>query len=224
MIPPSEALRPHVHRITDPVDGGVVSVTTVDALGSLDGLKSHVAVEHNDDDVYLREVLAVAQQMVGDYTRWPMHTGVMMVEARWWWPLPPVRREGTRVYWYDQQLRRPLLIPGPVSAMADVIITGDVTVYTVDPSARLPNDGVLYLSPDFISTFDDSGTGELVITYPMSWSSIYPDAPSWPVTVVHTIYRVAATLYLYREATMPGDRPLHRIMQAALGPYLPVLL
>lgn len=199
-------------RITT-AGGGVVQSDTTDGIGTLVGLKAQTAVEHSEDDGYLTGLLRTAQQMVGSYTRWPMRTGTLMAEARF----------------SDLSTTDLVCLPGPVVAESlahlqlyyqGAVIGPAVAVDGLIAEDRLPHDSVIYMPDMLIGYWAD----ELRITYPVSWASHYSGDEPWPSELATTIYRVAATLYLYREATTLGDRPVHRIMQASLGPYLPVVL
>ena len=213
-------------RIIQPINGGVIDSATVDGIGTLEGLKRQVAVEHSEDDSLLTQHLLTAQQMVGSYTRWPMRTGQLTAELSM---LPSID-----VRLPDPMMRVPvegfLRLPGPVQSGERASISyrhdGDwsTAVSSIDLLSgvdRLPHDGYLDLGQELR---DIDCVDGLRIQYPISWSSRYGGLEPWPTEVATTIYRVAATLYLYREATTLGDRPLHRIMQASLGPYLPVIL
>ena len=223
-------------RIIQPVNGGVIDSTTLDAIGNLEGLKRQVAVEHSEDDSLLTQYLLTAQQMVGSYIRWPMRTGQLMAELSLVQPVEGVLSDPLLYYagMYGPRSCVPtmgfLRLPGPIQSgeRASISYRLDGTWSTAVPSIevlsgmdRLPHDGSLDLGQELRGVDCIEG---LRITYPISWSSRYSGMEPWPTEVATTIYRVAATLYLYREATTLGDRPLHRIMQASLGPYLPVTL
>ena len=207
-----------------PAMAGVPMDGATGLIGTIAELKSHLAVDHNEDDTYLSALLLSSLRAVGDYTQWPMTTGTYAVTARWPW------RRLSRTPSYP---RRRLLLPGPVDASGAVtaytvsgatLVAGDALAVRVQVSPRWPHDAWIELPEDF--NYDDSGNrGELLLRYQAGWGAIYTDADApWPRELAHTIYRVAATLYLYREATMAGDYPLRRVMQSTLGPYLPVYL
>lgn len=213
----------------------------VTVIGTLDGLKLHTAVEHDEDDGLLGTFLSTARQMVGDYTRWPMTVGPLSIDVRYPWPLPYLespsrfrhrsyRYSSYRYSSYGSTPHRPrLFLPGPCAATPTTLLAceyhggqfdpGEAVGTEIQLSDRLPHAAWTELPADWDY---ETEIDELAIRYPLDWTTPYPTAPNWPPEVETTIYRVAATLYLYREATMPGDRPLHRIMQATLGPYLPV--
>lgn len=214
-------VHPHSLRVTSPVDGGQVGIGSSSAIGTLAELKAHTNVEHDEDDEYLGRLLATAQREIGGYTRWPMVTSALITEARW--PVPRVSGSytGTRLH-----------LPGPVNIRATVrlrqyqdgrLVDGP-TLSMPRRSDRVPHDAIVDISDAELSDYDDGGFGELIVQYTRSWSSIYTGTPAWPPEVAHGIYRVAATLYLYRESTVMGDRPSHQTMRALFGPYLPVVL
>ena len=218
MLPPPDAIRPLWRAFVDPPKGAIVTAGATDLVGSIAELKRHVAIEHDEDDTYLATLPGAALDVVGNYTRWPMRTTSQTVEARYPWPL----RRGRH--------RRRLLLPGPASTRSNILtceihggqlVPGDILPKTdLRRLSRLPHDAVLPLADEF--EYDDEGRGELLVRYGVSWSDVYSGASPWPMVLAHTIYRVAATLYLYREATVQGDRPVRRIMESTLGPYLPV--
>ena len=130
--------------------------------------------------------------------------------------------------WYRPAPAR-LVLPGPCAATPVNLLACEYHGGQFDPgsaigvlvhrSPRLPHAAWIELPEDWDY---DTEIHELAIQYPLSWAAIYSGDVPWPADVELCLYRVAATMYLYREATMSGDRPLHRIMQATLGPYLPV--
>lgn len=226
MLPPADAIRPLWWRYRSSTPD--ILDSTTDGIGTLTGFKSHANIEHDEDDAYLTTLLRSAQRMVGDYTRWPMRTGEFSIDVRYPWPLP------FRGYDSRRRYRSPpgrLLLPGPSAATPVNVLACEYHGGQFDPgsaigvlvhrSPRLPHDAWLELPEDWDY---DTEIDELAIQYPISWSAVYTGDVPWPEDVALCIYRVAATMYLYREATMLEDRPLHRIMQASLGPYLPVPL
>ena len=223
MLPPPDAIRPTWARFnTQP------GFDAADSIGTLAVLKHHVNVEHTEDDDYLTGLLITARQLVGDYTRWPMITGSLRRTARWTWTETYYETYTTRYY-------PRLILPGPVDDAATIrtceyhggqLIAGDTLSSIPDRFPRLPHDAVLTLPDDFVWDRGDQlrPPFELIIQYGTGWGSIYSGDTPWPRLVAHTIYRVAATLYLYREATMLGDGPIRRIMESALGPATEVVL
>lgn len=197
-----------------------------DGIGDLDGLKQHANIEHTEDDDYLGTLLASARRMVGDVTGWPMRTGRNTIKAVYYDVLPGICI---------------VRLPGPYRAVSESMVVefdrkvslrgiqarGTRVRGDFEPDTELPYDGLYLRGPPLNR---GSETVDLQIEYTQSWSDIQdPEGPNatgikWPHEVALTIYRVAATMYLYREATVLGDRPLHRIIQASLGSYLPVEL
>ena len=161
-----------------------------DSIGSLEGLKRQAIVEHADDDVLLTELFLNAAQLVGNITQWPMRTGDHQVTATWFRPTPGMR----------------LRLPGPVKA--DTVQLNGIS-RTPDYDVRLPHDAYL--------TMAEGPSGTQQVTYTRSWASWYP-LPGWPEAVATAIYRVAATLYQYREATPLGEGPIRKILSSTLGP------
>ena len=162
-----------------------------------------------------------------------MRTTNHVVEARWAWPLPVTPGRVDRRAYPGHHRRRSLLLPGPVNTLAmvrtreyqnDVLVDGiDLTGAQRYP--RMPHDATLVVPDEVSCEYDDGGYGEFIIRYTVSWESVYTGSGDrWPAELAHVIYRAASTLYLYREATVMGDRPTHRVIQATLGSYLPVTL
>ena len=173
------------------------SARTADLIGRLPELRDHISLDHTDDDNLLRRLLASATQKVGDYTGWPMRTG----------------RHHVRAYWSHTPVGRRVLLPGPVIP-STIRVDGQFVDSVV--AARLPHDALIELPEDL----DSRG---LFIDYDRAWNLYYTD-PDYPEAITTAIYRIAATLYLYREATVQGDRPIRRILDTTFGKNLPVLL
>lgn len=223
MLPHPDAVRPLSIQYDDS-QRVVVHSGADDLIGTVAELKHHASVEHSLDDDYLGRLLGTARRMVGDYTRWPMRWDTLSVAAVWPWRAHGLRRliRGTG----ERPCR--LLLPGPVDPAANVWacryhggeLDPDTQLTDIAYLPRLPHDAVVTLPDDFEVDTDD---GQLHVAYTVSWSSIYAE-DLWPADVAHTLYRVASTLYLYREATVMGDQPLKRIMASTLGPYVPVVV
>ncbi len=235
MLPPPYAWRPTASWIRpDDADGQTLpSAGASDLIGTLDELKRHVVVEHAESDDYLSTLHLSALQMVGDYTRWPMRTSGFLAEC--WFPWPRYGR------WLQGRYQRPsdrpaLVLPGPVDVSGDVLTRAysdgaydsgtAITGITLHRSTRLPHDAWFELPADFEYDSEDE---RLNLRYSVSWQSIYqPDSNAnplpnpWPAELAHTVYRVAATWYLYRESTMAMDKPVRAVVQATLGAYMPV--
>ena len=102
-----------------------------------------------------------------------------------------------------------LRLPGPVKL--DTVLVGS-NPRLLD---RLPHDATVELNSRPVLPYG--------VRYTRSWSGLYSTV-AWPSLLSLAVYRVAATAYLYREATIPGDAPVDRILQSTLGPFLPVVL
>lgn len=163
-----------------------------DSIGSVEGLKRQAVVDFADDDVLLKTLFVNAAQLVGSLTEWPMRTSDHGVTA---------------TYYAARPAGRKLRIPGPVKR-GSVIMNG--VPVSVEHDHRLPHDAFIAPSQDLIGC-------DINVEYVRSWSSWYP-MPGWPESVATAIYRVAATLYAYREATPLGDGPVRRILSSVLGP------
>ena len=219
-VPPRSAIRPSRAAYRVP-DSAVVDAAATDLIGTLPELKRHIVVEHAEDDDYLTSLHHSALQAVGDYTRWPMRTGRLTVECQWPWPLPGYRAS------VSARNRPVIVLPGPVDTGSPPLACeyhggqldpGTAIGVTVRRSPRLPHDGWIELPEGFSYDSDD---GRLNVRYDQNWSAIYTGAIAWPPELAHTVYRVAASWYLYREGTVQMERPVRSLMEATLGPYIP---
>ena len=156
-------------------------------LGTLDGLKQHLSVGHGEDDDLLTGLLDTARGYVGDYARL----------------LTTVSASGATAIWHEVDYTRRLRIPGPVVQGTLMGLEG-VSVW-IDPA--FPHDG--YVVPP-------EGHEERVeLQYTRAWTPYYGE--TGPRRLITTIYRVAGALYLYREATMAGDKAIQQLIEGALG-------
>lgn len=156
-------------------------------LGTLSGIKDHLSVEHAEDDDLLMGLLDTARGYVADYARM----------------LTVVSTSGVQTIWFDPDYTRRLRLPGPVVPNS---ITGLAGIQSwVEP--QFPHDGYVVLPENYADRVE--------LGYQRSWRPFYGDAG--PRRLITTIYRVAGALYLYREATMAGDRAIQQLVEGALG-------
>ena len=156
-------------------------------LGTLAGVKSHLSVDHSEDDELLMNLLDTARGYVQDYARL----------------LTVTSASGASAVWVDPDYTRRLRLPGPVVASGIEGLDGLQTWV----SPELPHDAYVILP--------EHHEGRVELTYPRSWTPFYGE--TGPRRLITTIYRVAGALYLYREATMAGDRAIQQLIEGALG-------
>lgn len=164
---------------------------------SVDEVKAHLSIDHDDDDDYLTTLIRAAEA----YVEGPNGIGVVMLEQTWRLSL--------------DRFSGPISIPmGPVKAISEVtykpaMLVGqpDSTTYTLDPASYV---------------FDlDSQPLKIVPAYGHSWPSV-THSPVGAVKVVFTAgwgdpsevpgdLRAAVLLligHLHRNREAASDRPL----------------
>ena len=165
----------------------------------------------------------MARARVGEYTGWLMRTDRNAMRA---------------VYYAVPPGRVTLIIPGPprvaslpiareFDSRIQIGLQGQqVARLSLTLSGRLPYDW-LYTRGVILNRARETVT-DVQIDYVQSWADYESGGVAltglWPSELGLIIYRVAATMYLYREATVMGDRPLQQILRSSLDTYLPVTL
>ena len=197
-----------------------VDASHVDASTSLVGLsafKTRIVLSDEEDDLdrYLRSLIAQAVQIITEIAGWPMTRGAHDVTARY--GLECVRQSEC---W--------LRLPGPVDTSADVALVdaggGELAALswddaTVDPVLGAPATMELDYDASRVAISaaqtDYERTPAFRLRYTLSWDPWIP-AKSVDHPLAEIVYRIAGTLFTYRESGDMGYKMARQMARAML--------
>ena len=183
------------------------------SLVSLRELKTRCAVDYDetDHDAYLRGLLAQACTMITERTGTTMWRGQWSVEAEY-------HADGMREVRARLELPRyRVILPGPVDIGEELTLRdsdgNDIRTYSQGAALHrsrfdIPVEVILEDEDVCVSPY-------IYFNYTVSWDYVVPGGDNTS-TVAEYIYRVASTLYAYRQSTALGI-PAVRMVLESLG-------